>query len=65
MTPLTDQSLMSFGKYKGHKLANVPAEYLIFIYNEYDLKPNLKQYIKDNLQGLQQEVKLAKSEKRR
>jgi len=65
MTPLTDQSIMSFGKYKGHKLANIPADYLIFIYNEYDLKPYLKQYIKDNLQGLQQEVKLAKSEKKR
>jgi uncharacterized protein (DUF3820 family) len=65
MTTLTDQSIMSFGKYKGHKLANVPADYLIFIYNEYDLKLDLKQYIKDNLQGLQQEVKLAKSEKKR
>ena len=65
MTPLTDQSIMSFGKYKGHKLANVPADYLIFIYNEYDLQAPLKKYIADNLQGLQQEVKLAKSEKRR
>jgi len=65
MPTLTDQSIMSFGKYKGHKLANVPAEYLIFIYNEYDLKPDLRQYIKDNLQGLRQDVKLSKSEKRR
>jgi uncharacterized protein (DUF3820 family) len=56
---------MSFGKYKGHKLANVPAEYLIFIFSEYSLQENLKAYIKENLQGLQQEVKLAKSEKRR
>lgn len=65
MIPLTDQSIMSFGKYKGHKLANVPAEYLIFIYNEYVLQAPLKKYIADNLKGLQQEVKLAKSEKRR
>jgi uncharacterized protein (DUF3820 family) len=65
MIPLTDQSIMSFGKYKGHKLANVPAEYLIFIYNEYDLLAPLKKYISDNLQGLKQEVNLAKSEKRR
>ena len=65
MIPLTDQSIMSFGKYKGHKLANVPADYLIFIYNEYTLQAPLKQYIADNLKGLQQEVKLAKSEKRR
>jgi uncharacterized protein (DUF3820 family) len=65
MNKLTDQSIMSFGKYKGHKLANVPAEYLIFIYNEYSLQAPLKQYIADNLRGLKQEVKLAKSEKRR
>jgi uncharacterized protein (DUF3820 family) len=65
MIQLTDQSVMSFGKYKGHKLANVPAEYLIFIFYEYALQPPLKKYIADNLQGLEQEVKLAKSEKRR
>lgn len=65
MIALADQSIMSFGKYKGHKLANVPAEYLIFIYNEYDLQAPLKKYIADNLQALKQEVKLAKSEKRR
>lgn len=56
---------MSFGKYKGHKLANVPADYLIFIYEEYNLQAPLKKYIADNLQGLKQEVKLAKAEKRR
>ncbi|HTG57418.1 MAG TPA: DUF3820 family protein [Niabella sp.] len=64
MIQLTDQSIMSFGKYKGHKLANVPAEYLLFIYAEYDLQAPLKKYIADNLQGLKQEVKLAKAEKR-
>jgi uncharacterized protein (DUF3820 family) len=65
MMQLTDQSIMSFGKYKGHKIANVPAEYLLFIYVEYDLQAPLKKYISDNLQGLKQEVKLAKAEKRR
>lgn len=65
MEKLTDQSIMSFGKYKGHKLANVPADYLIFIYEEYNLQAPLKKYIAGNLQGLKQEVKLTKAEKRR
>lgn len=65
MIQLTDQSTMSFGKYKGHKLANVPADYLIFIYGNFDLQAPLKKYIADNMAGLKQEVKIAQSEKRR
>jgi len=31
---LTDESPMPFGKYKGEKMANVPASYLKWIYDE-------------------------------
>jgi len=31
---LTDESLMPFGKYKGEKIANVPATYLDWLYGE-------------------------------
>jgi uncharacterized protein (DUF3820 family) len=31
---LTDESIMTFGKHKGEKLANVPDDYLIWIYGE-------------------------------
>lgn len=56
---------MSFGKYKGHKMANVPPEYLLWIYDNYDLKPELKAYIDDNRAALKQEVKLAQKSIRR
>lgn len=65
MNQLTDQSIMSFGKYKGHKLANVPPDYLIFIHREYELKPDLKAYIDNNMAVLKQEVKLAQKAIRR
>ena len=65
MEKLTDQSKMSFGKYKDHKLANVPPDYLLWIYDNYDLKPELKAYINDNMSVLKQEVKLAQKAIRR
>lgn len=65
MEKLTDQTVMSFGKYKGHKMANVPPEYLLWIYDNYDLKPELKAYIDDNRAALKQEVKLAQKSIRR
>ena len=36
---LTDGSLMPFGKHKGEKMANVPASYLLWLYDEYTM-PN-------------------------
>lgn len=36
---LTDESLMPFGKHKGEKMANVPASYLLWLYDEYTM-PN-------------------------
>lgn len=48
---------MPFGKHKGEALANVPAHYLIFIYENFSLPENLQKYIRDNLEGLRQEVK--------
>ena len=65
MEKLTDQTKMPFGKYKGDKLANVPSEYLLWIYDNYDLKPELKAYIDDNRAVLQQEVKLSQKAIRR
>jgi uncharacterized protein (DUF3820 family) len=31
---LTDESKMPFGKYKGDQMINVPANYLLFLYND-------------------------------
>ena len=61
---MDDNSLMPFGKYRGTKLANVPAPYLLWWYNE-KLKSrerlsgwnrDLWIYIEDNLDALKMEV---------
>jgi uncharacterized protein (DUF3820 family) len=62
---LTDESIMPFGKHKGKEMANVPASYLLWIYDEWTL-PNprfgfvhqeVKTYIEENLDVLKKEVK--------
>lgn len=62
---LTDESIMPFGKHKGKEMANVPASYLLWIYDEWTL-PNprfgfvhqeVKEYIEENLDVLKKEVK--------
>lgn len=53
---MNDSSPMPFGKYKGEKLANVPASYLLWLLTE-DLKPGpLRTYIEENEDALQKEV---------
>ena len=50
--PLTDNDLMPMGKdHKGKKLANVPAPYLIALYDKgwLDRYPALKAYVTANL----------------
>lgn len=65
MIRMDDSSLMPFGKYKGTKLANVPASYLLFVYENYQLHENLKEYIKKNKDVLEAEVKRAARESRK
>ena len=58
MVKLTDESFMPFGRYKGTKLANVPAEYLLWLHGN-GISPqhqNLKDYIEDNMDVLKQEI---------
>jgi hypothetical protein len=62
---LTDNSLMPFGKYQGEKLANVPARYLLFIRDNFQLHDNLRAYINKNNDALQAEVKRANKQMRR
>lgn len=62
---LTDESIMPFGKYKDEKMANVPASYLLWLYDEYTL-PNPRfgfinrdvlAYIEENLDVLKEEIR--------
>lgn len=49
---MDDNTVITFGKYKGTKLANVPAWWLIWWYDEN--KP-LMNYIRENREGLEKE----------
>lgn len=51
---MTDNSIMTFGKYKGEKLCNVPAKYLLWLYYN-GCYGELKEYIVDNLDVLEKE----------
>lgn len=54
---MKDQSIMPFGKYKGKKMGEVPASYLLWIYDEGIKDGDVKTYIVDNLDALKLEVK--------
>jgi uncharacterized protein (DUF3820 family) len=55
---LTDESIMPWGIHKGKKLANVPAAYLLYLYDEKKvIWGEVFNYIKDNLDVLKAQVK--------
>jgi uncharacterized protein (DUF3820 family) len=65
--PLTDESIMEFGKlHKGKKLKDVPADHLLWWFNETDIheKALLFNYILDNLDTLVQESTTARKNKK-
>ncbi len=61
--PLTDNSPMPFGRYKGKALVNVPASYLLVIYRQgiHPLYNDVKAYIEENMTVLQAEEMKANS----
>lgn len=48
---------MPWGKYQGVQMANVPATYLIWLYENGKCDPQVKAYVDDNLEVLKLEVK--------
>lgn len=54
---MDDNTLMPFGVHKGVKMANVPADYLLYLYNNKKCYGDLKEYIEDNLDVLKAEAK--------
>ena len=54
---LNDDSLMPWGKYKGVKMANVPAEYLRWLHENNKCSGDVKAYIEDNLDVIEVEIK--------
>jgi uncharacterized protein (DUF3820 family) len=63
MNEMNDESLMPFGKYKGDKMANIPADYLLWLYENSKVYGEVKQYIKDNLDVIKSEIQLKQKSK--
>lgn len=53
---MSDTDIMPYGRHKGIKMANVPAEYLMALYETKRCKGKVKEYIEDNLYVLQMEI---------
>lgn len=49
---MTDESLMPFGKYRGRQMADVPADYLLWLYDAGKCFGQVKDYIFNNLDVL-------------
>jgi len=47
---------MPFGKYRGEKMANVPADYLIWIFENNKCTPDVAKYIAENLSVIKSEI---------
>lgn len=47
---------MPFGRYRGKRLIQVPAVYLLWLYEKGSIEPELKNYIHENLQALKTEA---------
>jgi len=54
---MTDSDLMPYGKYKGEKMANVPASYLLWLYENDKCSTHVLQYVRENYDVLKMEVK--------
>jgi uncharacterized protein (DUF3820 family) len=58
---LTDKDPMPFGKHRGTKMANIPAAYLLWLFNAGCENEAVKKYIINNLDGLNAEISRSKS----
>lgn len=59
MSKLTDESLMPWGAHKGKEMQEVPAAYLIWCYDNGKCSNDVKEYIEDNMDVLNMEIKNA------
>jgi uncharacterized protein (DUF3820 family) len=53
---MDDNSLMPFGKYKAEKMANIPPEYLLWLYDNDKCYGDVKNYIFKNIDVLNAEI---------
>jgi uncharacterized protein (DUF3820 family) len=53
---MNDESIMPFGKHKGEKMANIPPDYLLWLFDNGKCYGEVRQYIEDNLEVLKSEI---------
>ena len=53
---LKDDSLMPWGAHKGKKMANVPARYLLCLYDNHKRSGDVRYYIEHNMDALRGEA---------
>lgn len=56
MAYLKDDSPMPYGKHKGTAIANVSADYLLWLLKNDKCTPPVKKYIEDNMNVLKNEI---------
>lgn len=59
-TPLRDDSPMPWGKHEGKRMIDVPADYLLWLYDNNKAGKKVDMYIFANLQALRKEVEESK-----
>jgi uncharacterized protein (DUF3820 family) len=52
---------MPFGQYRGRQMADVPAEYLFWLYDTGKCFGAVKAYIIDNLEAIKSQMKFSKN----
>jgi uncharacterized protein (DUF3820 family) len=53
---ITDNSAMPFGKFQGKAMANIPAKYLLWLYDNGCSHEGVRKYIMANIAGLKKEA---------
>lgn len=53
---LQDTDKMPYGKFQGVRMADVPADYLLWLYEQNMNPSDVRDYIEDNLQVLNKET---------
>jgi uncharacterized protein (DUF3820 family) len=53
---MEDTDLMPYGIHKGKEMQDVPADYLLWLYEEGKLTEPVREYIEDNLEVLKVEI---------
>jgi len=53
---MDDESIMPFGKFKGEKMANIPSDYLLWIYENKKCTIEVEEYIQNNMDSIKAEI---------